>query len=227
MNTTVMLLAVPLTQAQIDAANRLYAHLQQWRVTDDALKALAHAFPTWESEASLLKVATINQLYGTTLYAVVRMAEHVCTVMAAANPAVEGPELVERIALLPTPPNQKIQWRHFNFASKLAHFFIDSELFPIYDSYAVQMLERHLGVKGRVRDNIHLYQAYVTNLGRLRERSGLSWIGRELDRYLWLAGQYRTWVKNRNAPINTELAHMFKEPPTATDVADLSALGVS
>jgi len=35
------------------------------------------------------------------------------------------------------------------FASKFAHFFIDPDQFPIYDSYAVKMLTYHLNGKGR------------------------------------------------------------------------------
>ena len=217
-------LAIPLSQAQIDAANRLHAHLYQWRMTDNALDALASAFPTWEPEAALLKVAAVNQLYGTNLYAIVRMAEHVSAVMAIAQPVMEGPALVERIAALPKSPAQKTQRRHFSFASKLAHFFIDAKRFPIYDSYAVRMVERHLGPKGYVRDETHPYLAYVANLERLGERSGLAWSGRELDRYLWLAGQYRAWGKNHKAAINTEAARLFAQPSTEQDAADLAAL---
>lgn len=215
--------ANPLEQSQLDAASRLYAQLRQWHMTDAALMALAGAFPAWEPEVTLLKVAAVNQLYGTNLYAVNRMAEHVSAIMATADPASEGPALVEYIATLPKLPTQQTQWRHFSFASKLAHFFIDAERFPIYDSYAVQMVGRHLGPKERVRDAAHPYQAYVANLELLRERSGLAWKGRELDLYLWLAGEYRAWLKHPHGPTNKELAQLFAEPQAA---ADLAALGV-
>lgn len=99
-------LAVPLSQTQIDAANRLHSRLSQWATIDNALSALGQAFPTWTAEASLLKVAAINQLYGTNLYAVVRMAEYVTWVMASADSKQEGPSLVERIAALPTSQTQ-------------------------------------------------------------------------------------------------------------------------
>jgi hypothetical protein len=221
----VIALAVPLTQAQVDAANRLYGKLAQWVLTDSALLALAKVFPDFGPEASLLKVAAVNQLYGTNLYAVVRMAEHVNSVMASADPVVEGSALVERIAALPKGANATRQPRSTSLASKLAHFFIDAERFPIYDSYAVQMVRYHLGPRECVRDENHLYRAYVDNLGRLREQSGLVWSGRQLDRYLWLAGQYRKWRRNPQAPINTEVARLFTAPAEGAR-ADLMALGV-
>lgn len=223
-----IVLANTLTQAQLDAANRLYARLRQWQMADAALKALADAFPRWEPQATLLKVAAINQLYGTNLYAVARMAEHVGKVMATADPATEGLALVERIAALPVANADERVRRHVSFASKLAHFFMDADRFPIYDSYAKDILERHLGPRGRAQDETHPYLAYVDNLRRLRERSRLTWAGRELDHYLWLAGQYREWDKNKARkkpqPINTELQRLFDHPPTAQDADYLTVL---
>lgn len=70
-------LAVPLTMAQIEAANRLHGKLIQWQVTDRALHILQENLPGFDSEATLLKVVAVNQLYGTNVYAVVRMVRHV------------------------------------------------------------------------------------------------------------------------------------------------------
>ena len=122
--------------------------------------------------------------------------------------------------------DQKTQWHNYNFASKFAHFFINSERFPIYDSYAVRMIAYHLGRKGYVIDTLHPYVAYVINQDRIRERSGLHWGGSELDRYLWLSGQYLAWMKNSKAPINTEIAKLFIRPPenARTDLVVLSLL---
>ena len=58
-------LAVPLTMTHIEAANRLHRKLLQWQVTDRALHTLQESLPGFESEATLLKVVTVNQLYGT------------------------------------------------------------------------------------------------------------------------------------------------------------------
>ncbi len=137
-------LAVPLTMSQIEAANRLHRKLLQWKATDNALCALKERFPGFDVDSSLLKVAAIDQLYGTNVYAVVRMVEHVTEVMCQVS-TLDDVELVGEIATL-------ANMKHTSFASKFAHFFIDEERFPIYDSYAVKMVEYHPGKQVLVRD---------------------------------------------------------------------------
>src|SRR2546425_485796 len=109
-----MSLAVPLSIAQIEAANRLHEKLFQWQVTDRALHTLQVNLPEFDIEATLLKVAAINQLYGTNVYAVIGMAQHVTEVMLDAS-GMEDADLVERLASL----NER---KHRSFASKFAHF---------------------------------------------------------------------------------------------------------
>jgi hypothetical protein len=70
-------LVVSLSMPQIEAANRLHRQLSQWQVTDDAIRSLKERFPGFDIDATLLKVVAVNQLYGTNVYAVVRMAEHI------------------------------------------------------------------------------------------------------------------------------------------------------
>src|SRR5437588_989159 len=70
-------LAVSLTMTQIEAANRLHGKLLQWQVTDRALYILQMNLPGFDIEANLLKVVAVNQLYGTNVYAVVRMAQQI------------------------------------------------------------------------------------------------------------------------------------------------------
>jgi len=48
-------LAIPLTMAQIEAANELHQGLPQWKSTDDALHALHNRFPEFEIKATLLR----------------------------------------------------------------------------------------------------------------------------------------------------------------------------
>lgn len=77
-------LAVLLTRSQVEAATRLYHdHCELWRTTDEALESHSKSFPDFDLRSSLLKVAAINSLYGTNVYAVARMAEHVETIMEA------------------------------------------------------------------------------------------------------------------------------------------------
>src|SRR5258706_11679744 len=106
-------LAIPLTMTQIEAANRLHGKLLQWRVTDRALYILQENLPGFDIEATLLKVVAVNQLYGTNVYAVVRMARHITEVMQDAC-GIEDADLVEKLASLTAR-------KHRSFASKFAH----------------------------------------------------------------------------------------------------------
>lgn len=163
----VMDLAVPLSMSQIEAANRLHQQLTQWQVTDSALHTLNDRFPGFDIESSLLKVVAVNQLYGTNVYAVVRMAQHVSEVMQETG-GKEDTDLVEELASL----NDR---KHRSFASKFAHFFIDMERFPIFDSFAVKMVAYHLGTQRQVRDSAHPYRRFVQQRMNSSLRYGCFW----------------------------------------------------
>jgi|SRR6266852_2048109 len=197
-----MKLMVPLSISQIEAANRLHQRLPQWQITDHALHALQVCFPDFGSEATLLKVVAVNQLYGTNVYAVIRMAQHVVDVMLDLK-NIEDVELVEELATLTGR-------KHLSFASKFAHFFIDMERFPIYDSFAVKMVAYHLGRQGKVTNTAHPYKAFVENINRLKERAHLSCTSKEIDRYLWLAGLYQEWRTAAKPEINREIEELFE-----------------
>lgn len=198
----------PVTQAQIDAANALHHRLPKWAATDRAFERLGRHFG-WDHESCILKAAAINDLYSTRVYAIWRMAEHLMNVMA--KPAEDPAELVELIASLPdddgTVPRQ-----HWSFASKIGHFFVDGDRFPIYDSFCRDMIAWHLGRGGCIADATNPYRAFIANLERLREASGLSVTLRDLDRYLWLTGQYREWLdRGGEATLNGELRSLFED----------------
>lgn len=191
------------------AAGSLHSTLTQWRVTDDALSRLQEAMPGFGPEETLLKVVAINALYGTNVFALVRAATHVQTVLGSADLANAGPELVESLANIPTTSFARPK-RYVSFASKFAHFFISAERFPIYDSYAEQMLLLHLGPSA-LRRRERPYEAFVVNVERLKLEYGLRCSYREMDRYLWVAGQYRAYAKGKRM-LNTELLHLFENP---------------
>ena len=212
-------LAVPLTSSQLDAASRLHDRMGTWSETDRALEALARRFPDFEHPAVLLKVAAVNQLYGTNLYAVARMAEHITRLMS--TEAGHTPDLVDEIAKLPDGERPR---RHVSFASKFAHFFIDTEKFPIYDSYALRTVRNHLGQS--VSAPPPTYVAFVRSLVRLKELARLGNTLRELDRYLWLAGLHRQWQISQDR-INVEAATLFasSSPDVKADLGLLSEQG--
>lgn len=220
-------LAVPLSAAQIEAANALHKRLTGWATTDRALALLRERCDGFGPEATLLKVVAVNQLYGTNVYAVGRMAAHVVQVVTDHPPGPQADQeddirLVERIAALPKAAGQQRDRVHTSFASKFAHFFISHDRFPIYDDYAARTVHRHLG-KDRHTEVGRPYRAYVRNVHRLRERAELNCRLDELDRYLWLAGLYRAWLGNPAGQLNVEVARLFATA-TPDDAAKLAML---
>src|SRR5713101_2616065 len=219
-------LAVQLTMTQLEAANRLHEQLPQWRDTDSALRALGDRFPEFDIKATLLKVAAVNQLYGTNVYAVDRMAKHIVGVLSARD-SLNDSDLVKELAVLPGR-------KHISFASKFAHFFISSQRFPIYDSIAISMIKFHLGRGKWIKDDAHEYSAFLQNLDALMQRAqpSLSCDYQALDRYLWLAGLYK---KEKTKPrsednqeedtpeINREVWNLFKTlSPNGVPVSPLA-----
>lgn len=201
---------ISLSQRQIEAASQLHFKLEQWRLSDEALLELANIQPGWNSEASILKCVAINSLYSTQVYAILRMAQHVTKIFKFSDVEVDN-NLVEKIADLEGR-------KHVSFASKLCHFFVSDERFPIYDEAARDALRLHLG-KHYERDNKAPYAAFRRNLSRLREKSGIgSLTGRMLDRYLWIVGmwlKYESLSKRRDdksLPMNAELRRVFQSP---------------
>jgi len=107
------------------------------------------------------------------------MAEHVQGVMAGTDLQTAGPGLVERIAAMPAAGGGGAPKKHISFAAKLAHFNLDPDRFPIYDSYAREMLRYHLGRKNWTWDWGQRYphsfsrkngSALATVLGSKRDR---------------------------------------------------------
>jgi len=215
----------PLSLSRIEAAGRIYEALVQWRISDESLRALASAFADFSPTSCVLKVVTVNSLYGTNVYATLRMADHVARVMNDPNRPREAVPLVERIADLPPRPDEKPRHRA-SFASKFVHFFVDSNA-PIYDSYAQATLKAHLGRRRGIWDEKRPYAHYVRNIDTLLKEAGLKVDVRSLDRYLWLVGQSRAWQdlrrKGKRETTNRELAEMFRNPHprVAAELAEL------
>jgi hypothetical protein len=214
-------LAVPIELEQIAAARRLHQRLEQWRLIDAALASLALRFPEFNLEETLLKATCVNALYGTNVLAIHHLAKHVAELLRNVDLKFIGPELIEQLAV---PPHRggKVH-RHHSFASKFAHFFIDSEKFPIMDSYAVRMVKFHLGPKFVVLDPKRPYVTFCKNHSQVKKALPFPVSNKELDHYLWIAGLYMAYRKNPNAAINREVHTLFENPDPAisADVAHL------
>jgi hypothetical protein len=213
----------PVTRIQIDAALRMHCRLEQWRLSDVALHALRDEMPGWNDETSLIKCVAINALYSTNVFAIIKMAKHVTTVFKTAQ-HLSTDELVAQVALLDLNDGKRPR-HHVSFASKLCHFFVDEERFPIYDKAACDTLRSHLD-DDYCLDGSKLYPAFRENLRRLKDASNIVATVSEMDRYLWIVGIYMKWQGERSKSkpmVNAELLRTFMHP-TSEDKSDLDVL---
>jgi hypothetical protein len=212
-------LKVDLKLSQVEAASRLHGNsrLGGWRQIDAALDRLKSLFPDFDNVVEvLLQVVAVNQLYGANVFSVVPMARHIVTNVMSRKPRLSDPDLVEAISSVGGR-------NHRSFASKFCHFFVDSEVYPIFDKYVGMTLNHHLGAEFPFHDgsNPPPYKSVLAGLDALRMRVNLDELApRALDRYLWLSGLYRSWTlaqkKGKKPKINSEVAAMFdaaKEDP--------------
>jgi hypothetical protein len=93
----------------------------------------------------------------------------------------------------------------------VCHFFVDPDTYPIYDSYCRDMIALHLGKGAYALDDQNPYRGFMANILNLRQLSGLNATLRDLDRYLWLGGQYRAWLQSDGVgQTNAELRSLFE-----------------
>ncbi len=200
---------VPVIHAQINAAFYLFRHLPQWEDTERIFATLRDRLPGFNYEEVVVKAATLNHLYSTRVFALLTVSKHIAAVMA--DPPDDPDEFVTALATVPDRAATKGPRHHWSFASKFTHFFVDADRFPIYDSYNVMMLRYHLG-RQAVANTVNPYAAFRTNLQQFQTLGHLEEFSlRELDRYLWLAGLYRDWLKG-NREINVEVQELFAAP---------------
>ena len=211
------MLKVELRQSQVAAANQIRRQMPIWNTADEAFGILAERVPGFGPAETLLKVAAINQLYGTNVYAVNRMAAHITAVLSPSVPQ-PGPALVERIAALPPLDGQGSR-QYVSFASKFCHFFLNQEACPIFDRYAVATIRLHLGRKRGVATK-RRYLSFVNDSRTLLKLANVTATAVELDRYLWVRGAYEQWREKPAAPMNGELQGFFK----AADESQIGAL---
>ncbi len=205
-----MILEKALTKDQISLANDIHRRMSAWCVSESSLDFLAQRFPEFTPETTLIKAVLVNSLYGTNVWDIVRVAEYVQGILTPDTLINADIDLVERMAHVPKGPNEKKPKRRYSFAAKFAHFFINSEQYPILDTLAEEMVKWHLGRQAMVYNDEQRYVSFVRNFNYLRESIEGSHSLRELDRYLWIAGHYHNWKKNAEVPMYGELRSYFE-----------------
>lgn len=198
---------VPLAPHLVRAACDLHATLVPWHRSDEALLAIKTGVQDFSPAATLAKVAAVNALYYTNVFALVRVAEHFTGVLARSDLRTAGADLVDALAAVPRGGTEKRSVRRLSLAAKFAHFFIDEDRFPIYDRYAVRMVAKHAGTLIASLDGN--YAAFTAAFNALAIGAGLNSQRRRLDRYLWIQGQYEEWSDQGKAS-SGDLVAAFK-----------------
>lgn len=170
---------------------RTFEDTPNYAISDIALSKLFGLFPRNDSlDEILLKVATLNGLYGTNILALHAVAEHIHTCKIDDKLSTFDLDVVEEIAKVTV--REKVR-RHYSFASKYCSFH-RPEAYPIYDSFVEQQLWRY-----QQRDRFshfsrpELFQSYSTFRRVIEDFQayyGLASLSlREVDKFLWLCGK--------------------------------------
>lgn len=184
------------------SAAAVQRYLAQWRAgnnekLDAALRGLFETMPhnTDVGEAAV-KVAALNGLYATNIFAVVQVATHIVDLGIDARLAADNVDanLVEEIARVTIRNRLR---RNYSFATKYCAFH-RPDLYPIYDSLVHDVLNTLLKqgetfdsfVPGEHwRTNYAIWQRSVT---KFRVHYGLdSFSVRDIDKYLWMLAKER------------------------------------
>jgi hypothetical protein len=199
-------LAVPLSQSQIDAAIDFWKK-GGWETPE--ILQIKKVFPSCD-EAIGVKAMAINALYGTNIRAITVAGECIKRVLNRVH--ASGPELVEELV---AEMKEKLNRNNYSFAAKYAHFFIDSTL-PILDGYAEWMVGQHLGPSMQSK-NPKRYLKFTDDIETLKRVAQLQYSCADLDKYLWMAGEYRYWKAYPKTQISADLKPYFETLETDTE----------
>lgn len=138
----------------------------------------------------LVKVAAINSLYNTNIYATFEMAKHIYDLRIDSDLEACSLDLVDKIAYIVIKGKT---WRFYSFATKYCSWHMPNA-YPIYNSVVEQMLvwyqKREPFAADFVRGNFREYPRLKYAVEQFRDRYGLSQFNfKQLDKFLWMYGQ--------------------------------------
>lgn len=179
-------------------------YLEKWHAginkkTDVALRTLFQKVTPNNSDVGevAVKVAALNGIYATNIYAVVQVAEHIVRLgidTRLAEAEVDS-NLIEDIARVEIPKGK--QRRNYAFATKYCAFH-KPDLYPIYDSLVDGVLNDLLR-QGEAFDSFvrgeHWrtdYTIWCRSITKFRIHYGLEAFSiRDIDKYLWMVAKER------------------------------------
>lgn len=141
-------------------------------------------------EDVLLKVATLNDFYGTNIFKTYSVAKHIFEMRIDGRLQVGDLTLVEDLAKTEMP--DKSVRNFYSFATKYCSHH-RPEVYAIYDSYVDEVLRYFRGrdkFASFRNSNLKNYKTFVDIVRTFREFYGLSEYSlKDIDRYLWQLGK--------------------------------------
>jgi len=190
---------IHIRSTQIDAARSLWEQVPSWVGSYRALHVLAIRLPDRDIDSCFLKVVAIDGLYNTFIYDRWGMAQHLASVPANSY-VPESPDLVERLAYF--------GGKHYrSFASKYAHFFVDSERYPIWDQYVLRSLAHHRGSRKIWPSSYDEFCKWLLEVGQQCEEPLTC---KEIDQYLWISGMYRQFKDDKKKQLSNDAKDLFQ-----------------
>jgi len=143
------------TVDQIDAAKKLYLHekMEYWRLEDTILTELREKDPNpslTDPQRTLIKTTLVNSFYNARCPDVEKVTSWIVAQkpnLLAKYRNIGSNDDIERINLVCNIAAHGRNTDSIVFASKFAHFFIDPDVFPIYDQYARMLVHFHIDTK--------------------------------------------------------------------------------
>lgn len=206
------------SEQNIEAACAIHGTLKSWSAADAALERLNQHFPSNSSLVDVLaKASAIDKLYSTRAGNVYWLAHAVIASLQEVQTKQAKGKLLDCIDVV-----DLISWhkqhlypdsdRCASFASKYCHFFVPGWEFPIYDSFALAAVNDVLGTRQYgLPSNRSEYRDFCERVTRLRNRDELQHVSaRDLDRFLWLWGQWLAQEGYAEPKVNGEVYAAFR-----------------
>ena len=166
---------------------------EQPHLTDRAIAWLVSKLPLNENlEDVLLKVAAINSLYSTNIYAIYRVSQHICDLNIDSRLREGDPNLVEEIAHVKI--SDEVERYNYSFATKYCSWHAP-EMYPIYDRIAEQMIvwyqkDDAFAPKFTRQQLWEDYNLFRETIKAFRNHYGLNEFSfKQLDKFLWKYGR--------------------------------------
>lgn len=178
------------TTSVIESYVRQFDTTAGYAIADNAVSRLFQTFrQNQRLEEVLLKVAVLNSLYNTSIYALQAVAEHILELQIDTKLASGSLALIDEIAKVKI--GNKVR-RNYSFATKYCGWHLP-EIYPIYDSYVDNLLWEYQKVDNFAafkRNQLLDYPNYKKLVEQFRSYYGLTQFRfKELDKFLWLYGK--------------------------------------